>query len=288
MKTKTIRSAFCSDKKCDRIAAIKACIGRDDIPINLIEAALSDPDEDIQKNAKKVCQNLVVTPGKVWRGIYNSHPEIVLATIRSMRSRNELTPELIVHCLKNNDERVKLAAAEACADTAIPPQTVFEWLNSHEYYQQIAASYSCKGNPEVASRFLGILLDIRNNDVHKVALSIEASIPGPHYREPILAPEKAYKKCLGDVIVIAKIPDDAIVYGDPIGPCRASKAEIVGIKGSFYGEKVGISVYDLTTTYRIGNKVEFDEREFKKTDRPYNGPGFYFFCEEELAEIYNL
>ena len=200
MKTKTIRAAFCSNKKCDRIAALKACANRDDIPINLIEAALSDPDEDIRKVAIKVCQTIIITPGKVWRGMYNPHPEIVLATIRSVRKCNGLTLDFVIHCLKNNDERVKKAIAEACADVRIPSKTVFEWLNSHDEYQQLAAAYSCENDPEIASRFLSIMLDARNQKVRHVALKIKATIPHkPHYL-PIAPPEKAYKKCLGDEV----------------------------------------------------------------------------------------
>ena len=288
MKTKTIRAAFCSDKKCDRIAALKACANRNDIPVNLIEAALDDADEDIRKAAVKVCQTIVITPGKVFRGMYSSRPEIVLATIRSVRENGGLTLDFVIHCLKNNDDRIKKAIAEACADIKIPPQTVFEWLNGCEHYQQLAAAYSCAKDPEIASRFLGLMLDARNQEVRRVALGIEATIPHAPYHLPIAPPKKAYKKCLGDVIVVATIPEDAIVYGDQAGPCRASKAEIVSIKGSFYGEKIGISVYDLTTTYHVGDKIEFDPEVFNKSDKPYSGPGFYFFQDEELARIYNL
>ena len=288
LKMKTIREAFTSEQKCDRIAALKACMGRSDIPINLIEAALSDPDGDIRRNAERVCGSIVITPGKVWRGIYNSRPEIVLATIRSVRGRGELTLDFVIHCLKNNDDRVKLAIAKACTDVEVPAETVFEWLNSHEYYRQLAAAYSCAKNPAVATRFLGIMLDARNNDVRRVALEVAATIPHPPHYSTITPPQKVYKKCLGDVIVVAKIPDNAIVYGELSGPCRANKAEIVGIKGSFYGESVGISVYDLTTTYRVGDKIEFNDDEFNKSKTPYSGPGFYFFCDETLAKIYNL
>ena len=288
MKVKTIRAAFQSRHKCDRIAALKGCMGRDDIPINLLESGLHDPDEDIRRTSQKVCETIIITPGKVWRGIYNSCPEIVLATVRSMRKEKAITFKHVEILFSNPDNRVKQAAAEACADIAIPADQVFKWLNSHEYYQQLAAAYACAHDHEISSKYLGILLDIFNNDVHKVALDIKATIPSPPCASIIAPPSTVYKKCLGGVIIEAHIPEDAIVYGDIEGPCRANKAIITGIQGDYFGEKVGISIYDLTTTYRIGDIVEFDIEIFSRSKKPYGAPGFYFFCEEAAAKLYNL
>ena len=96
-------------------------------------------------------------------------------------------------------------------------------------------------------------------------------------------PEKVYKKCVGNVIVVASIPDDAEIRGNINGKCRTNKAKIVDIIGDFAGEKVGISVWDKKTTYFIGDNIEIDnfDRSFEECST-----GFHFFCTKEQAEAY--
>ena len=98
-------------------------------------------------------------------------------------------------------------------------------------------------------------------------------------------PEKVYKKCLLDVIVVATIPADAQVRGAIVGKCRASKARIVDIIGDIAGEKVGISRYDLKTTYFIGDDIEITDFDYSNEEC---STGFHFFCSREQAEAYNF
>ena len=288
LKTKTIREAFSSDNKADRIAAINACCGRSDIPINLLESALNDDDPDIVNTAKKACESIIITPSKVYRGQYSSSPEIVLATLRSATDQGFINLEMIIQCLKHKDDRIKNVAAEACNKVFVPTELGFAWINSGEVYHQLAAVYACKNNEEISELYLGIMLDIRNSKVHSEALKVEAKIPRTSTAPTFSPPEKVYKKCLGNVIVVATIPDGATTYGSKNGPCRTNRAKIINIKGTFYGEKVGVSMHDLATTYRIGDEIEFTDKEFGDTTRVYDAPGFYFFCTEELAKIFNL
>ena len=97
-------------------------------------------------------------------------------------------------------------------------------------------------------------------------------------------PEKVYKKCWNDVIVVAHIPDDAMVRGLVGNKCRASKAEIIDILGDFGGEKIGISLYDGQTCYYIGDTIEIDDFDmsFKECST-----GFHFFCSKKEANDYN-
>ena len=74
-------------------------------------------------------------------------------------------------------------------------------------------------------------------------------------------PKRVYKKCWGNVIVVAEIPDDAYIRGSIGQKCRASKAKIVDIIGDFGGEKIGISTYDNATCYFIGDEIEIDDFE---------------------------
>ena len=106
------------------------------------------------------------------------------------------------------------------------------------------------------------------------------SIPIIRTIEP---PRNVYKKCVGGVIVVAEIPQDAEVRGKTTGKCRTNKAKIVDIIGDFAGEKVGISIWDKTTTYFIGDDVEIDD--FDMSDEECS-TGFHFFCTLKQAEQY--
>ena len=283
----TIRSAISSQNKEDRIAAINACKNRDDIPVHFIETGLSDTSEEVRKATRSLCRTITIMPDKINRGLHNPYPEIVLMTLRSIIERSELTLDIIEWCLGYTNDRVKMAAAKSCTNILIPNETIMAWINSRDFYKQIAAAYACKKSTDATEKYLGLLLDLKNEKVHRLALEIEGAIPKSPLRNTFTPPEKVYKKCLGGVIVVATIPEDAVVYGSEDGPCRASKAKIVDIEGNYYGEKVGISIYDLSTAYRIGDEISFDAKEFDQTYRDHNGPGYYFFCDKKLAELYN-
>lgn len=106
------------------------------------------------------------------------------------------------------------------------------------------------------------------------------SVPVIRTVEP---PDTVYKKCVGDVIVCATIPKDAQVRGEFGCKCRANKAVIKEIIGSFCGESVGISVYDRTTTYFVGDEVEIED--FDMSDEECS-TGFHFFYTLDTAKNY--
>ena len=121
-------------------------------------------------------------------------------------------------------------------------------------------------------------------DVRAVAMNAckKNGIPVPITRT-IEPTESVYKKCVADVIVVAHIPDDAHVRGAAGKKCRASKAIITDVIGTFAGEKVGISIWDKKTTYFIGDEVEVEN--FDMSDEECS-TGFHFFCTKEEAEKY--
>lgn len=96
-------------------------------------------------------------------------------------------------------------------------------------------------------------------------------------------PALVYKKCVANVIVVAKIPEDAEVRGNPEGKCRTNKAEIVEIIGDFCGEPVGISKFDGTTWYYAGDIVEVEDFDYSNEEC---STGFHFFCTRAQAETY--
>lgn len=101
----------------------------------------------------------------------------------------------------------------------------------------------------------------------------------------IKLPKKVYKKCMGDVIVVATIPDDAEVRGSYDSKCRTNKAKIIDIIGTFGGVKVGISMYDMMTTYFVGDDVYIDDFDLSNVEC---STGFHFFCDIEQAQNYEF
>ena len=98
-------------------------------------------------------------------------------------------------------------------------------------------------------------------------------------------PEKVYKKCMGDVIVVVEIPKDAEIRGSYNSKCRTNKAKIIDIIGTFGGVQVGVSMYDMTTTYFVGDEVYIDDFDLSNNKC---STGFHFFCDIEQAKNYEF
>ena len=168
--------------------------------------------------------------------------------------KKELSIETIERGLKDEDCDVRAAAMNACNGKDVPLETIERWLKDEDWRVRAAAMNACK------------------------RMGIE--IPVIRTIEP---PEKVYKKCVGDVIVVAEIPNDAQVRGKASGKCRCNKAKIVDIIGDFAGEKVGISIWDRKTTYFVGDDVVIDNFDMSNEEC---STGFHFFCTKEQAESY--
>ena len=165
----------------------------------------------------------------------------------------------------------------------IPLEIIQQWLRDSDCDVRAAAMNACNGK-DIPLEIIQQGLRDSDCDVRAAAMRIceERGIEYPVSRtfDP---PERVYKKCVGGVIVVAEIPSDAHVRGRPNQKCRASKAVIVDIIGDLYGEKVGFSIWDKTTTYRIGDTVEIDNYDLSHEEC---STGFHFFCTQGEAERY--
>ena len=164
----------------------------------------------------------------------------------------------------------------------VPLEVIEKWLKDNDWRVRQAAMNACNGR-EVPLEVIERGLKDNDCDVRQAAMKI-ASERGMVTRL-IDPPEKVYKKCLGGVLVVAEIPNDAHIRGQINGKCRASKAKIVDIIGDFYGEKLAISIYDCNTCYQIGDVVEIDDFDMSEEEC---STGFHFFCSLELAQNYNM
>ncbi len=169
-------------------------------------------------------------------------------------NKKTLDIKTIERGLKDSDCDVRAAAMNACNGKDVPLEVIERGLKDSDWRVRAAAmnAYKAKG------------LDL------PVVRTIEP-------------PEHVYKKCVASVIVGAEIPKDAQVRGSYGHKCRANKAIIKEIIGDYCGEKVGISVYDRTTTYRVGDEVFVED--FDMSDEECS-TGFHFFCTMEEAQRY--
>ena len=173
------------------------------------------------------------------------------------RSKKNIPVEIIEKGLRDADWRVRNTAMNACQNRPdIPVEIIEKWLRDAD-------------------------CDVRNT---AMKLAKERGIENiPPYRA-VNPPEKVYKKCEGGAIVVAHIPDDAEVRGTPDGKCRANKAEIQEVIGGFFGEPVGISIYDGTVWYYAGDVVKIEDFDYSNEEC---SAGFHFFCDIDKAKAYN-
>lgn len=168
--------------------------------------------------------------------------------------------DIIKQGLDDNDFGVRAAAMGICQDLSVPFDILKQWLADDKCNVRAAAAQYIKNN--------NINIDIK-------------SIYVPY--RVIEPPKKVYKKCMGDVIVVATIPDDAEIRGGCCNKYRANKAKIIDIIGTFGGVKVGVSIYDKRTTYFVDDEVYVDN--FDLFDNECS-TGFHFFCDIEQAKNY--
>ena len=171
-----------------------------------------------------------------------------------MSKKEKLSLEIIEKWLRDSDYDVRAAAMNACQGKDVPLEIIEKWLRDSDWRVRAAAMNACQKN----------------------------GLPIPLIRtfEP---PERVYKKCCGSVIIVATIPADAQVRGKPGKKCRTNKAVITEVIGDFCGEKVGISTYDKTTTYFVGDEVDVENFDYSAEEC---STGFHFFCTKEEAERY--
>ena len=135
----------------------------------------------------------------------------------------------------------------------IPLDVIERWLKDDDWRVRKAAMNACNGRSDI-----------------------------PVIRT-IAPPKRVYKKCLGGVIVCAKIPNNAQVRGSYGSKCRTNKAIITNVIGDFCGEKVGISHFDKKTTYYVGDEIEIESFDYSCKEC---STGFHFFCTLEEAKEY--
>ena len=151
----------------------------------------------------------------------------------------------------------------------IPMETLERWYETDLRFR-IAAIYGASRHKDVPREWL----ESDTNPVYKKPIALLRKSLGLPPTRSFSPPDLVYKSCLGGVIVTGVIPDDAEIRGDGVSG-RTDKFIVKDVMGEFYGEKVGISTFDLETSYRAGDEVE--DPNYDMGQEIY-APGIHFYC----------
>ncbi len=183
---------------------------------------------------------------------------------------------LLSRGLKDDSAHVRESASRAFYRKHISLVRIGCFRKSNPFLsaKRVASMYALARHKNAPIKWLVDGLKDANPDVVAAARFASSQLGLPPFKM-VEIDENVYKKCLGDVIVIAEIPKDAETRGNQGKYCRSNKAKIVDIIGDFYGEKIGISCYDNDVRYQIGDYVKIPDFDFH--ENRFFVPGFYFF-----------
>ncbi|KGN88022.1 hypothetical protein HR08_01150 [Porphyromonas gulae] len=229
---------------------MNACQGRD-IPLEIIEKGLKDSDWRVRQAAMNACQGRDIPLEIIEKWLKDSDCDVRQAAMNACQGR-DIPLEIIEKGLKDSDCDVRQAAMNACQGRDIPLEIIEKWLKDSDWrFRQAAMKISKERGMEFAAT------------------------------RTIDPPKEVYKKCIGGVIVVAEIPENAHIRGRYNGKCRASEAVIKDIIGDIQGERIGVSIYDTKTMYEVGDHIIIDN--FDMSDDECS-TGFHFFCTKEEAD----
>ena len=176
----------------------------------------------------------------------------------------------------------KKIAAAAIAGRYLPSGKVISMLHHPDSRIRCAGLYACMTNHSVPYTEKADML--LSDDVHVRRLA--SRICGktrPSLVRVINPKGHVFKKCVGGVIIVADIPEDAQIRGNERYGYRADKATVVDVLGDFCGESVGVSLYRHDVSYRLGAQIRIDDFDFSYETLT---TGFHFFTDYNQAKAF--
>ena len=266
---------FYKDRKI-REAAADACSSKK-IPIKILESVMLDShDTYVEATIMGACAGRKDVPLKLLeRGMNSGHSEVIAATLYACIGRKDVPIAFLEQGLHNRYLSVRTPALYACVGRKDAPLELIEQGIRDGYHDDYHRIYSI-------NHFAGF--DAMNK-FKKVFPHLFKTLEKRAF-EP---PAQVYRRCLDDVIVVAEIPQDACVIGEP-EMFSTNKVKIVDIIGNFDGEKIGVEskveffldssklhCYDY---YLIGDEMEMGVSDSGFCDDPRTGLRFSCTLEE--------
>ncbi len=295
-------------------AAMAACIGRKNPNlVGIIYRGLDYDSKVANEYAIKACDEALIDFNHI-RGWINSANGILrLAAINACRGRYPIPTGIVKAALRYTDSikvpqeapSVRLASELSPEEYAqilvvfrdyLPKSVLYKALFSAEPEIILGALEACQKttlNFRIRGRIINIILDKnvgdfspeKKREIRKTAIKTahKANIRLPLKRD-FMPPEIVFMKCANDVIVSAHIHGSALIRGNPgKGLCYTDGALIMRVEGSFYGERVGVSMLDKKTLYYVGKNVIIKNFDYLIPD----SDSFPFFCTRKEAEEFS-
>lgn len=163
---------------------LAACVGRDDIPVDLIFPRLRDNEPIVQEQAasalagrKLPLEVIVDTLTKtVWPND-RPRPDECIGVLFSCMGNN-VPFEIIAEyydTLRYHDYDIKEAFLHACIGCDIPLETAKEWLKSDDHYRQLAVLYSHMGR-NAPCEIIDLGLSCENLRVRELAMYLTPEV----------------------------------------------------------------------------------------------------------------
>ncbi len=273
MSVSAIESAMKSEEIADRKAAMLACRNRNDVHSRVLSLGLSDPINVVRRAAVKACYGKKISFSVLEDWLSASASDAYREAAMMNCIDNAAAPfKLIERGLIDNNEKVRMLAADACKGKNIPWDTVMQWIESKDPCMRRAAVRAAQDRSDVPAQLVAYVVRDYAIEVTSIASELTTFLAEDARRSAV--PEKVYQKCLNGAVAVAMIPSDAIIRG-PFrnGEYRTNKATIVDIIGGFFGDKIGVSITDNSVCYRPGDQIVINY--YDKSDAEY-AAGFYF------------
>lgn len=280
----TIKDWLWEDHYFCREAALNSCIGRSDVPQEFIARELGN--SATQDYAAKAFLGRTDVPHKtIMRWLESESPAFRAAAFYANAGNCDIPLKYIIRELNEYDDSCELeinveAALKNCEGRKdVSEALINNWFSSFDESFQLAALSACAGKKGNENNILARLQGF-SSEISQMAMYVcsKNGINVPLYRES--EPDReVYIKCLDDVVAVAEIPEDAQIRSalrvDSFRAYRTNKAIIKKIFGNTNGEKVGISACSDYSLYFTGDKIEIENFEYIHN---IYGNGIVFYC----------
>jgi len=249
-----------------QLAAAQACENQSNVPNKIILCLLSSRYYSVTNEAERIFADWIeslenASLDTIEELAEHESPRIRLFAAEACKNRADITDKIATKLLTDDEDTVVDTAmktfAEWLENTSV--ETIKDWSESDDWEIRRLAARVCEGRTDIPDEIAEKLLSDEDE-----ATTTPAETVGPKI---------VYKK-VKDGIVVAEIPDDAIIVGSPGSICRTNKALILEVRAPL---GIGVSLYDPSTAYTVGELVIIEN--FSRG----GSTGFYFFYTEEEA-----